>query len=92
MHPDGHEQALNRYAQAALLAGCTAPNVEWHRWDHADLLEAEARRGARLASALCQWVKASTLKYSFSANDQSGRRLSECVEGEVAQHAGPVGR
>jgi len=58
VHPDGHEQALYRYAQAALLAGCTAPNVEWHRWDHADLLEAEARRGAGLASALCQGVKA----------------------------------
>ena len=34
----------------------------------------------------------SALKYSFSESGQSGRRLSECVDGEFAQHARPVGR
>jgi len=34
----------------------------------------------------------SALKYSFSASGQSWCRLSDCVDGEVAQHARPVGR
>jgi len=70
VHPEGHEQALYRYAQAALLAVCTAPNVEWHRWDHADLLEAEARRGAGLAIALRKGVKA------FESSPDSASALS----------------
>jgi len=37
-------------------------------------------------------IKSSALKYSFSASGQSWCRLSDCVDGEVAQHARPVGR
>ncbi|MBW0183981.1 MAG: hypothetical protein KXJ60_08985 [Hydrogenophaga sp.] len=37
-------------------------------------------------------IKKSALKYSFSASGQSWCRLSDCVDGEVAQHARPVGR
>lgn len=57
VQPDGHEQALYRYAQAALLAGCDEPAVDWHRWDHADLMQAEAQRGAAIAAHLHHWLK-----------------------------------
>jgi len=43
-------------------------------------------------TALADNVKALALIYSFSASGQSCRRLSECVVGEVVQHARPVGR
>lgn len=52
VQPEGHEQALYRYAQAALLAGGEEPAVDWHRWDHADLMQAEAQRGAAIALQL----------------------------------------
>ena len=42
--------------------------------------------------ALVTWYTWSALKYSFSASGQSWCRLSDCVDGEVAQHARPVGR
>ena len=58
VQPENHELALYRYGQAALLAGCTEPQVDWHRWDHADLMQAEARRGAAMAAHLRQWLEA----------------------------------
>ena len=54
LQPDGHEQAVFRLAQAALLAGCDEPPVDWHRWDHADLMQAEGQRGAWIATQLRQ--------------------------------------
>lgn len=56
VRPDGHEPALYRYGQAALATGCTEPVVDWHRWDHADLMQAEAQRGAAIAAHLRQWL------------------------------------
>ncbi|WP_157084910.1 response regulator [Hydrogenophaga palleronii] len=57
VHSDGHEQAVYRFAQAALAAGCSAPTVDWHRWDHADLMQAEAQRGAAIAGHLRHWLR-----------------------------------
>ncbi|MGE0098133.1 MAG: response regulator [Hydrogenophaga sp.] len=54
---DGHELALYRYGHAALLAGCDEPEVDWHRWDHADLMQAEAQRGAAIAAHLGDWLR-----------------------------------
>ena len=47
--------ALQRYARAALAAGCNAPAMSWHQWDHAGLLQAEARRGIAIAQGLRHW-------------------------------------
>ena len=74
VQPDGHEQALYRYAQAALLAGCTEPAVDWHRWDHADLMQAEAQRGAGLAVSLTDGVKA------FGPRTQGAAALSALAQ------------
>lgn len=57
VHCEGHEQAVYRFAQAALLAGTTPPAIDWHRWDHADLMQAEAQRGAAIAAHLRQWLR-----------------------------------
>jgi two-component system, probable response regulator PhcQ len=47
--------AMHRYALAALAAGCSAPAVPWHQWDHAGLLQAEAQRGIAIAQGLARW-------------------------------------
>jgi two-component system, probable response regulator PhcQ len=52
VHAGGHEQALYRFAETARAVGGAEPLVDWHRWDHADLLQAEARRGAAIAAHL----------------------------------------
>ncbi|PZO20258.1 MAG: hypothetical protein DCF26_03635 [Burkholderiales bacterium] len=52
VHAGGHEQALYRYAEAARAVGGAEPMVDWNRWDHADLLQAEAQRGAVIAAHL----------------------------------------
>ena len=57
VHADGHEQALHRFAQAALRVGQVGPRVDWHRWDHADLMQAEAQRGAATAAHLRHWLR-----------------------------------
>ncbi len=49
------DAALDRFAQAAIAAGCKMPSASWHQWDHAGLLQAEAQRGAALALALVRW-------------------------------------
>jgi two-component system, probable response regulator PhcQ len=47
--------ALQRYARAALAAGCSQPLVPWQKWDHAGLLQAEAQRGIAIAQGLARW-------------------------------------
>ena len=52
LHPQPVDAAVHRLATSALVCGCREPTVPWHRWDHADLLQAEARRGSALAVQL----------------------------------------
>ncbi len=51
----GSSAALQRYARAALAAGCSAPETPWNQWDHAGLLQAEAQRGIAIAQGLARW-------------------------------------
>lgn len=53
----GHEPALYQFVQAALLCRSAEPAVDWHRWEHADLLQAEAQRGAAIAAHLRHWLQ-----------------------------------
>lgn len=55
--PQTHEPALYQYAQAALLCRPAEPDVDWHRWEHADLLQAEAQRGAAIGAHLRHWMR-----------------------------------
>ncbi len=48
--------AVHRFAQTVLGLGSTEPPVDWHRWEHADLLQAEALRGAAVAGHIRQWL------------------------------------
>lgn len=57
VHSDGFEQALYRFTQAAQLTGCAEPKVDWHRWEHADLVQAEALRVAAIAGHLRHWLR-----------------------------------
>lgn len=52
-----HEPAIYRFAQAAQLCRPVNPEVDWHRWEHADLLQAEAQRGAAIARHLRHWLQ-----------------------------------
>lgn len=52
-----HEPAIYQFAQAALQCRPTHPEVDWHRWEHADLLQAEAQRGAAIARQLRHWLQ-----------------------------------
>jgi two-component system, probable response regulator PhcQ len=52
--PDEADAVLQLFLDSALDAGCAAPPVDWHRWDHADLMQAEARRGVAIAQAVQQ--------------------------------------
>jgi two-component system probable response regulator PhcQ len=52
----GVEAAIYQFAQAALLCRPSEPAVDWHRWEHADLLQAEAQRGAAIAAHLRHWL------------------------------------
>lgn len=81
---DGHEQALYRYGQTALASGFESPEVDWHRWDHADLVQAEARRGAAIAAHLRSWLQ------TFGPADdapaaQALAALAQAIGGETQQ-------
>ena len=51
------ERAVQRCAQALLAAGAGEPVVDWHRWDYADLQQAEARRGVAMVAHIRQWLR-----------------------------------
>lgn len=54
---EAHEAALYQFAQSALACGSVEPAVDWQRWEHADLLQAEAQRGVAIASHLRHWLQ-----------------------------------
>jgi two-component system probable response regulator PhcQ len=56
VHADGAAAAVHRFAETVLAVGGDEPAVDWHRWEHADLLQAEALRGAAVAGHLHQWL------------------------------------
>lgn len=54
---EAHEAALYQFAQSALVCKSVEPAVDWQRWEHADLLQAEAQRGVAIASHLRHWLQ-----------------------------------
>ena len=50
------DAALQRFARTAMTAGCSFAPTPWGRWDHASLLQAEARRGVALGGELRRWL------------------------------------
>ncbi|WP_372657174.1 response regulator [Hydrogenophaga sp.] len=74
----GSEAALYQLAQTVLACGGTEPAVSWHRWDHADLLQAEARRGVAVVGHLQQWLSA----FQTSQAD-AWTQLAQALDGEV---------
>lgn len=46
---------LYTYLDGAVRAGCQPPQVDWNALDHADLMQAEARRGIAIGHELAQW-------------------------------------
>jgi two-component system, probable response regulator PhcQ len=76
----GHERGVFRLAQAALVIGMKEPSVDWHRWDHADLQQAEARRGAAIALHLRPWIE----KFGPASDDANAlARLAGVLGGEI---------
>ena len=76
----GHEQAIHRFAEAARAVGGAEPLVDWNRWDHADLLQAEAQRGAAIAALLRDALQA------FGSRGEAGAAwpaLASAVGGEL---------
>ncbi|MDO9504374.1 MAG: response regulator [Hydrogenophaga sp.] len=81
VHVGAHDQALHRFAEAARAVGGAEPQVDWHRWDHADLLQAEALRGASIAAQLREAVQALGPRVDPAAALQA---LARSVGGEVS--------
>ena len=79
-----HEPALYHFAHAALLCRPTAPGVDWQRWEHADLLQAEAQRGAVIARHLRHWLQ----DFGTRIDNMSALEvLAKIVDGELRDGA-----
>ena len=74
-----HEAALYRFAQAAMAGGMVAPAVDWNQWDHADLQQAEARRGASVAGHVRDWLQNFGARHDDA---QALNALAQAVGGE----------
>lgn len=87
--PAAPDQALNRLVQAARLVGAKEPQVDWNRWDHADLQQAEARRGAAIALHLRSWTE----RFGTRSDDAHAlAQLAGALGGEVRGQALHIGR
>jgi len=82
VHPQPADAAVHRLAQAALACGCSEPAVPWHRWDHADLLQAEARRGAEMALQLRHWLIHFAAESGVNAMARLAEALGAAVDGD----------
>lgn len=79
VQPQGHDAALAQFARAALISGGVAPSVDWRRWEHADLLQAEARRGTEIVAHLHDWLPSFGVR---SVGGQALAALAQAVGGE----------
>jgi two-component system, probable response regulator PhcQ len=50
------QQALFQFAQVAIACNSPKPLLDWRHWEYADLLQAEAERGASIAAHVRQWL------------------------------------
>jgi len=82
VQPGSQETALHQFAQAALACKSREPQVDWHRWEHADLLQAEAQRGVAIADHVRHWLKA------FGMRSDDGQALSVLAAALQAQLKG----
>lgn len=57
LRPSQADAALHAWATSAQAVGAPVPEIDWRRWDHADLLQAEARRTVQIALAVQQWLQ-----------------------------------
>ena len=89
VHVGAHDQAIHRFAEAARAVGGAEPQVDWNRWDHADLLQAEALRGAAIAALLREALQA--LGPRVDAGDAM-QALARSVGGEAAGRRRAGGR
>ncbi len=50
------QRALHQYVRGLTQAGVSWPQVDWGRWDYADLVQAEALRGVGVGRQLGAWL------------------------------------
>lgn len=74
--------AMHRYARAALVVGCSAPETSWHQWDFAGLMQAESQRGIAIARSLKQW------QVRFGEDRTPGRAFAVLAEALGAEAQG----
>lgn len=58
IRPQQADAALHAWSAGVLTVHAPAPEVDWRRWDHADLLQAEARRAVQVAQGVQHWLQA----------------------------------
>lgn len=87
--PVACEPAVFGLAQGALAVGVQEPSVDWHRWDHADLQQAEARRGVAISAQLRPWLARFG---ALSGDVHALSALSEVLGGELRGEVLQVGR
>lgn len=80
VQPGSQETALHQFAQAALVCKSREPKVDWHRWEHADLLQAEAQRGVAIADHVRQWIRV------FGLRSDDSQALSVLAAALKAEH------
>jgi len=77
------DAAMYRFARAALVVGCGVPQAPWNQWDHAGLLQAEARRSMAMAREL------SRLQSEFGSDRSPERAIFLLAQATAGQLQGP---
>lgn len=86
VQPQDHEAALYRFAQATMAGSPVAPVVDWNQWDHADLQQAEARRGASVAGHVRDWLQ------NFGARHDDAQALDTLAQAVGGERLGDAVR
>jgi two-component system probable response regulator PhcQ len=85
LRADAAAPAVHRFAQTVRLLGTPEPSVDWHRWEHADLLQAEAMRGAAVAGHLRHWLERFESAQGAGNDTAAFAQLAEALGGNLAQ-------
>jgi len=89
--PQRQAPVLNLFAQAALGTDLNPPEVDWARWEHADLLQAEARRQAALVDEVrACWQRWGTAPGQGAPLSQLAQALGQAPDGEVLRLSDPA--
>lgn len=77
------QRALFQFVNGLTRSGGSWPQVDWGRWDYADLVQAEALRGAGIGRSVQEWLE----RFAGQGSENALGVLQQAIGGDLVEGA-----